>query len=41
LRLKTKVPEEEVVRQNLESLKEYKAKNKIKSSIIETIINKS
>jgi hypothetical protein len=38
LRLKTKVPEGDIIKQNLESLKQYKAKNKIKDSIVETIV---
>lgn len=40
LRLKTKVPEEEIVRQNIEKLKEYREKNTIKSNVVEAILKR-
>lgn len=40
LRLKTKVPEEEIVRQNIEKLKEYREKNTIKSNVVEGILKR-
>jgi len=38
LRLKEKVPEEEIVKKNIERLKEYKAKNKVKDTVLNAIL---
>jgi hypothetical protein len=38
LRLKEKVPEEEIIKKNIERLREYKAKNKVKDTVLNAIL---
>ena len=40
LRLKVKVPEGEIVRQNIEKLMEYRGKNTVKRNVMEGIVGK-